>query len=81
MSDNDIKDINCEEALSRLFEYIDHELSGHRHTEMEEHLSKCRSCFSRLEFEKRLKSHLQDATKSRAPADLELRIKGLIRKL
>ena len=48
--------IDCEEALRRLFEYLDAELHGDPHREMEQHLERCRSCFSRAEFEKRLKA-------------------------
>jgi len=78
---SDIKTIDCEEALKRLFEYIDHELHGHRHDEMEDHLSKCRSCYSRLEFEKRLHHHLKSAAKTEAPEELQGKIINLIRKL
>lgn len=78
---NDIKPINCEEALKRLFEYIDHELHSHQHDEMEEHLSRCRSCYSRLEFEKRLHQHLKDATQKKAPEELHNKVKSIIRKL
>ena len=78
---NDKKTIDCEEALKRLFEYIDQELNAHKHEEMEDHLSKCRSCYSRLEFEKRLKQHLQGAAKQKAPDELQGKIKNLIRKL
>jgi anti-sigma factor (TIGR02949 family) len=73
--------IDCEEALKRLFEYIDHELHGRRHEQMEEHLSKCRSCYSRMEFEKRLQQHLKSATDQKAPQDLQNKIKKLIHKL
>ena len=75
------KTIDCEEALARLFEYIDHELNGHRHDEMEDHLSKCRSCYSRLEFEKKLHQHLKSATEQKAPEELQSKIKNLIHKL
>ena len=78
---SDKKTIDCEEALKRLFEYIDHELNGHKHDEMEDHLSKCRSCYSRLEFEKRLQQHVKGATKQKAPEELQGKIKHLIRKL
>ena len=50
--------IDCEEALRRLFEYIDAELAGERQREVDHHLERCRSCFSRVEFEKRLKAHV-----------------------
>jgi len=75
------KTIDCEEALKRLFEFIDHELHGHRHEEMEDHLSRCRSCYSRLEFEKKLHYHLKSAVERKAPQELQSKIKSLIRKL
>lgn len=78
---SDKNPINCEEALKRLFEYIDHELNDHKHEEMEEHLSRCRSCYSRLEFEKRLQQHVKSVTKQKAPLALEGKIKNLIQKL
>ena len=76
---SDHKPINCEEALKRLFEYIDRELDGHKHDEMQEHLSKCRGCYSRLEFEKKLRRHLKCAAEDKAPEELQDRIKKLIR--
>jgi putative zinc finger protein len=50
---SEVRTIDCEEALRRLFDYIDTELAGEPQREMEHHLERCRSCFSRLEFEKR----------------------------
>ena len=50
---NEAHVIDCEEALRRLFEYLDAELHGEPQREMEQHLERCRSCFSRVEFEKR----------------------------
>ena len=79
MSENDT--INCEEALKQLFEYIDHELNSHKHEQMEEHLSKCRSCYSRLEFEKHLNAHLKKANTQKAPEALQNKLKNLIQKL
>lgn len=79
MSDDNI--INCEEALKRLFEYIDNELHDHAHGEMDEHMSRCRSCFSRLEFEKHLRQHLQKETQQKTPDELKCRLKNMISKL
>ncbi len=73
--------IDCEEALKRLFEYIDRELDGHKHEEMDDHLSRCRSCYSRLEFEKKLRQHLKQATDEKAPDALHSKIAKLIHKL
>ena len=71
---NEVRVIDCEEALRRLFEYLDAELHGASQREMDQHLERCRSCFSRVEFEKRLKSYTAKAGREPVPSDLELRI-------
>lgn len=50
--------IDCEEALRRLAEYLDQELEELPKAEVEQHLETCRSCYSRAEFERALKSRL-----------------------
>ncbi len=77
---SDIKEIGCEEALRNLFEYLDHELDGARHAEMEQHLHTCRACYSRAEFERHLKGKLGAVGKEPAPPEFELRIKNLLRR-
>ena len=79
MSTPRINAIQCEEALNRLFTYLDHELRGHRHAEMERHLKTCRSCFSRAEFERRLKSQLTEVAQEKASTSLEQRIFALLK--
>lgn len=51
--------LTCEQALHRLFEFLDHELDAEERDAMQYHLSACRSCFSRADFERRLKQQLQ----------------------
>lgn len=70
--------INCDEALSRLFEYLDRELDAQRHEEMERHLHACRACFSRVEFEKRLKGKLAGLGRETPPETFRQRIRKLI---
>lgn len=77
---SDIKQIGCEEALRRLFEYLDRELDGARHAEMEQHLHTCRACYSRAEFERHLKGKLGALGKEPSPPEFELRIKNLLRR-
>jgi mycothiol system anti-sigma-R factor len=77
---SDIKEIGCEEALRRLFEYLDRELDGARHAEMEQHLHTCRACYSRAEFERHLKGKLGAVGKEPSPPEFELRIKNLLRR-
>ena len=42
-----IKDIDCEEAIKRLMDYIDDYLKTNHKTELEKHLESCRSCMDR----------------------------------
>lgn len=79
MSETDKPDpISCEEALKQLAEYLDHELEGHAHDEMEHHLETCRACFSRAEFERSLKRRLADAGAEKVPGELQARIRKLL---
>jgi anti-sigma factor (TIGR02949 family) len=71
--------IGCEQALARLLEFIDHELSGSEHDSVEHHLRTCRSCFSRMEFESRLKQRLSGLSSDEAPQSARDRIRDLIK--
>lgn len=74
------KEINCTEALKQVFDFLDQSLGEHKHEEMEHHISRCRSCFSRVEFEKKLKERLNDSGKQEAPESLHNKINGLLDK-
>lgn len=76
MSDHTI--LRCEDALRLLAQYIDRELNDHDHTEVERHLHTCRSCFSRAEFERRLKGELAGLGAAEVPSALEQRIRALL---
>jgi hypothetical protein len=47
---------------------------------MEQHLHTCRACYSRAEFEKRLKGKLGAVGKEPTPPEFEHRIKNLLRR-
>ena len=74
----DVRTISCEEALRRLFDYLDAELAGESQREVEQHLERCRNCFSRLEFERRLKSHTAHLAHEPVSDDLDQRIRALL---
>ena len=75
---SEAKIITCEEALRLLAEYLDGELGGaHRH-DVEKHLARCRSCFSRAEFETRLKAQLSQLKQLPVQPKFEERIRALI---
>lgn len=71
-------DIDCEQALKRILEFIDRELADEELAAMERHLHTCRSCFSRMEFERQLKDKLQTLSGGEVPSHTRDRIKALI---
>ncbi len=73
------RQIDCEQALRQILEYVDHELGDHEHSLMEQHLRTCKSCFSRLEFERRLKEKVGMLRDDEVPSTLGERIKGLLK--
>jgi anti-sigma factor (TIGR02949 family) len=78
MSETD--DMGCELALKRLLEFIDHELSDSEHDSVERHLRTCRSCFSRMEFESRLKQRLSALSTEDVPSTTRDRVRNLIKR-
>ena len=72
-------EIKCEQALRQILEYIDHELSEAERATMERHLHTCQSCYSRAEFEARLKVKLGKLKKDEPDATVHERIKSLLK--
>ena len=72
-----IKAISCEEAIRYLLEYLDHECEGHTHEEIDQHLSACQACYSRMEFEKHLRSQIKNTGSQTVPDSLKNRIDKL----
>ena len=70
--------IDCEQVVRMLFAYLDGEISDERRHDVDQHLARCRSCFSRAEFEKRLRAHLATLGQEEVPTALEQRIRSLI---
>ncbi len=69
--------IDCDEAIRMLFEYLDDELADQDHEAMEAHLHECRACFSRMEFDKRLKGMIKGKEIESAPDALRNRVKKI----
>lgn len=73
-----VKTIGCQEALKHLLGYLDLEIGEVKHREVGHHLEICRTCFSRAEFEKSLKTRLREAGQRTVRTSLEKRIKALL---
>ncbi|MGH7570208.1 MAG: anti-sigma factor family protein [Gemmatimonadales bacterium] len=70
--------IPCEEALRLLAAFLDGELAATEGQLVQDHLARCRSCFSRVEFEKRLKQQLAQLGRSEVSPEFERRVRALI---
>lgn len=73
--------IDCEQALKQIVEFIDHELDEHEHAAMQQHLKTCKSCFSRAEFERRLQEKLGALCDEDVLSQLDERIRNLLKTL
>lgn len=70
--------ISCEEVVERLFDYLDHEMDSDTSAEIERHLERCHDCFSRAEFERRLRERVARSGQQEAPERLRRRIREMI---
>lgn len=77
---HDSDEIRCEEAIRRLARYLDGELGDRKEAEVERHLETCRSCWSRAEFERRLRRRLTRLRREEVNVDFEERIRTLLRR-
>jgi anti-sigma factor (TIGR02949 family) len=73
-----VNEIDCAQALKRMFELIDRELSDEDREAVERHLQACRSCLSRAEFERALKSKVEALSQSDVPSKTLDRITALM---
>ncbi|MBL3558882.1 MULTISPECIES: anti-sigma factor family protein [Marinobacter] len=70
--------ISCEEVVQRLFDYLHQELDIDASAEIERHLHRCHDCFSRAEFEQKLRDRLTESGQQEAPERLRRRIREMI---
>lgn len=70
--------LDCDEVLRVIFAYVDGELATSDQERVEAHLVRCRSCFSRAEFEQRLKGRLAELPSDPVSPAFERRIRTLI---
>jgi anti-sigma factor (TIGR02949 family) len=70
--------LDCETVLRLIFAYVDGELRDEQYRNVSEHLERCRSCFSRAAFERRLKAHLAELGREPVPSAFDARIRSLL---
>jgi anti-sigma factor (TIGR02949 family) len=72
------KPITCDEALRLLAVFLDGELHGEPHNAVERHLEVCQGCFSRAEFERRLKAEVRQLRQEEITPSFEDRVRRLL---
>ncbi len=65
---------NCDEALDRLYEYIDHELPDDDLSRIGEHLNDCPPCTAELRVNVKIKALVGATAQETAPAELRAKI-------
>lgn len=74
-----MKIISCIEAVNRIFELLEGNLGKPKRQELDTHISECRHCCDRLEFEKLLKEKMVVLGNSeKAPKTLTKRVEKLL---
>jgi len=71
-------DKHCEDALDRLFEYIDGELTDAELKEIAQHLKACPPCEAERRIRERIKEMVARCPQERAPERLRERILDIV---
>ncbi len=75
----ELKLISCEEALERMFEYIDGALAGKTHSEFEKHIETCRGCLGKVDFQLKLKKRLAGVRSTPVSKKLTGRLSNILK--
>jgi anti-sigma factor (TIGR02949 family) len=68
----------CREAIRRLWDYLDGELSSDEHQAVEDHLAFCLRCCGELEFSRELRGMLDRTGQAAIPDEVQDRLERLL---
>lgn len=72
--------VDCDAALLQLFDFLDGELDETLEVRLKEHVTRCKPCFERADFERRFLAAVQAArTAECCPKALRDRVLGTLR--
>lgn len=74
-----VREIDCDEVMRQLFDFLDGEVDETAEHEIHHHIDECRSCFSRVEFERILKERIRAGKDEPVPDSLQARITDLMK--
>jgi len=76
---HDIEDIDCTEAIDKLYAYLDGEIDDAEViNRLEHHLEHCHSCFTRSQVETVLTDRMKAAAEKQTPESLKNRLRDMI---
>ena len=81
MTDNDCVETgahNCDEALERLYEYLDEELDQATADGIRSHLDGCNPCNGRFDFERRLKVVVRERLSEEVPDGFLVKLRNAL---
>lgn len=70
--------ISCDDAVRRLWEYLDNDLAADDRGRVENHLALCRRCCGEAEFAAALQDLLRSTVGCELPADVERQLTGFL---
>lgn len=71
-------DVDCNQALERLYTFLDGELDDARRADISEHLDKCAPCLGLSDFERDLRHVVAQSCLEEVPEELRARIAAVI---
>jgi anti-sigma factor (TIGR02949 family) len=79
---SEVEEIECLEAIDSLYAYLDGELNDKETlAKFKQHLSHCKSCYTRSELEGVISERIKASGKDKAPESLHNRLHDLMDKL
>jgi anti-sigma factor (TIGR02949 family) len=72
--------MSCEDVLAKLYDYLDKEVDSGLEADIDEHIHSCRECFSRAEFERKLRKRVVTSVEVKPPDGVRSRLENLIKK-
>jgi mycothiol system anti-sigma-R factor len=70
---------SCDEAIARVYHYLDGELTWFRKLRINRHLRACRPCEGAYHFERRLKAVVREHSREDVPPEVLERLRSILR--
>lgn len=75
MTHHDCNTSDCDDALARLYEYLDREMDEADASGIRVHLDECNGCRSRYDFEQRLKVVVRERLSEEVPESFLVKLR------